>query len=289
MAKNELQEKDFIQDSLMKNPLPAWIWLVVITCLVAVLWGGSSWYSKFMSTEAAQNPFLQVTNREFSLFLWQFPEYMRVNSSSKTSYLPGFQYENKVSLIPAEADKYVVAPPEVLFLYHTWNRLVHSEFVYRSISAQDFKEFLEYAEEWLPQNWPGAPNGYTSFIKTLPQANPSLDLNTLTEAELPLVVRQAFLGWKNYVKEGDAINAVRPALQEIDQFLTKCPHYARNYWRNIVASSYPDYLMNTLLNAPKDKILGNDEVAPFLRVALYNFIQAKKENEKTTNNPVEPS
>lgn len=278
MPNKDLQEKDFIQDSLRKNPLPAWIWLVVITCLAAILWGISSWYSKFMVTETNTNPFLQVTNRQFSLFLWQFPEYMKANYSSKSSYLPGFQSEGRVNVIPSEAEKYVSAPPEILFLYHTWKRLIQNEFSSRSIPVNVFKEFLDYAEEWQPQNWPAAPQSYANLIKNLPKSN--ADLNTLPEAELPLEVRQAFQGWRNYFKEGDAINSIHLTFDETEQFLNNYPHYARNYWRNIVEKNYPEYLKSTLDSAPKDKTLADNEVAPFLRVAFYNFMQLEKEKGK---------
>lgn len=278
-----LQEKDFIQNSLRKNPVPAFIWLVVIACLAAILWGGSGWYLKFLTKETEQSPFLQVTNRQMSLFLWQFPEYMRINSDSKSSYLPGFQYENKISLFVEQADKYVQAPPSLLFLYHTWSRLVKDEFSYRPIAINEFQKFLEDAPEWLPQNWPGAPKGYSDYLASLPQKSRSLDLKILSEAELPLEVRQAFIGWKNYFKEGDAINSIQPTLQDINQFISKFPHYARNYWRNIMLNSYPNYLISTISNGPQDQTLANDEIAPFLRVALYNFLQTKSELTNKSN------
>src|ERR1700733_2884038 len=81
--RKELQEKDFIQDSLWKNPFPFWIWLVILTIFIAIFWGSSNWYSTFISKEISQSPFLQVTNRHFSIFLWQYPEYMRINAKSK--------------------------------------------------------------------------------------------------------------------------------------------------------------------------------------------------------------
>jgi hypothetical protein len=277
-SNKELQEKDFIQDNFRKNPYPGWVWFVVLICLGAIFWGGSSWYSKFMSSEIAKNPFLQVTNREFSIFLWQFPEYMRVNSNSKTNYLPGFQYENKISLVLNDSDHYVMAPPEVLFLYHTWSRLIRNEFIYRSISVPAFKEFLQYSEEWQPQYWPQAPASYVALVKSLPKMDASTDLNTLSEMELPLEVRQAFQGWKNYFKEGIAINDLKPTLNDVQEFLQKCPHYARNFWRNIVEKNYPDYLIGiNLANRPEKQTINSSELTPFLRVGLYNFLQWHQE------------
>lgn len=275
-SNKELQEKDFIQDNFRKNPLPGWIWFVVLICVGAIFWGGSNWYLKFMSSEEAKNPFLQVTNRQFSIFLWQFPEYMRVNSNSKANYLPGFQYENRVSLVLNESDKYVIAPPEILFLYHTWDRLIRNEFIYRSISVSEFKEFLQYAEEWQPKNWPEAPEAFKTFVESLSKVKTLQDLNTLSEIELPLDVRQAFQGWKNYFKEGSAINDLKPTLKEVADFLEKSPHYARNFWRNIEEKNYPQYLLEvTLGHYAKKEAIKSDELAPFLRVALYNFLNSQ--------------
>ncbi|MCE5317775.1 MAG: hypothetical protein LLG04_10540, partial [Parachlamydia sp.] len=66
-----LQEKDFIQDSLSSNPFPFWLWLVLLAIIASLFWGGSSWLSQQINREVAASPFLQVTNRQFSLFLWQ--------------------------------------------------------------------------------------------------------------------------------------------------------------------------------------------------------------------------
>lgn len=66
---------------------------------------------------------------------------MRVNSKTKSGYLPGFQYIDKLSIEPNMADLYAVAPPELLFLYHTWNRLLSPEFITRPIQLSEFKEF----------------------------------------------------------------------------------------------------------------------------------------------------
>jgi len=35
-----LQEKDFIQQGYSKNPWPLWLWLFLITAIVALAWGG---------------------------------------------------------------------------------------------------------------------------------------------------------------------------------------------------------------------------------------------------------
>lgn len=272
--RKELQEKDFIQDSLQKNPFPFWIWLFILTALVAIFWGSSDWYSNFINKEIAQSPFLQVTNRQFSVFLWQFPEYMRINASSKRGYLTGFEYEEKVSIVPGEADNFVVAPPDLIFLYHTWHRQISTEFTKRPIPSNEFKEFLTYSEEWQPNKWPTAPVSYAALVQTLAKSTEVQDLNELPEAELPMDVREAFQGWKNYTKEGVEINSINPSYEELDQFLKAHPHYARNYWRNILIKNYPKYLISA--GKTEKGIIPKDEIAPFLRVAIFNFLQAQK-------------
>jgi hypothetical protein len=280
-----LQEKDFIQDSLRKNPFPFWLWLFILTALMSLFWGISNSYKGFINQEVAQSPFLQVTNRQFSLFLWQFPEYMRINAYAKSNYLTGFQYNDKVTLILEDADKYVVAPPETIFLYQTWDRLISTEFASRPIPASEFKQFLSEVPEWTPSGWPQAPKGYVEFIQTLTSHSEASNLGILPESNLPMVVRQAFQGWKNYFKEGDAINNAKFTPDEVRNFLKLYPHYARPYWRNIMLNNYPRYLEFTIEPAAENAkgTVADDEIAPFLRVALYNYKQAQKSFVESTS------
>ena len=90
------------------------------------------------------------------------------------------------------------------------------------------------------------------------------NLQTLPEGQLPTIVKQAFMGWKNYFKEGDAINAVRPKREEMETFLKAFPHYARPYWRNIEGDSY-------LQPGSAQEVIPSAEMAPFLKAAFYNF------------------
>jgi len=262
MPQNELQEKDFIHEDYPKNSNSLWFWLSLMAIFSCLVWGIGSWYTKKVDAQYAHNPFLQVTNRQMSLFLWQNPQYMRIESKSKTAYLPGFQYMNKVSLDLPFADSYVEAPPEILFLYHTWKRLISSEFASRPISAAEFKEFLNYAEEWQPRNWPAAPQAYTKLVEGLGDSTVQ-DLQNV-----PFEVQQAFVGWKNFMKEGDAINAMTTTAGQLQAFLAAHPHYARNYWQNIVGDSYLRTL--TQPNIDPKAVIPKEEISPFLRVALYN-------------------
>jgi hypothetical protein len=271
LPRKELQEKDFIQDRLRKNPFPFWIWLVILTTFIAILWGTGNWYSNFINTEISRNPFLQVTNRQFSLFLWQFPEYMRINSKNKQGYLTGFQYEERITLVLKEADNYVVAPPSLIFLYHVWQRLISEEFISRPMPADEFKQFLAYAEEWQPRFWPNAPKPYLNFVADLEKSASNEALSKKEEEVIPFEVKQAFQGWKNYFKEGDAINAISPTYAEMSQFLKTNPNYARNYWQNIVYDNYPMYLKNIEDEHKNKEEIPKDELAPFLRVAFFNY------------------
>ncbi len=244
---------------------------------MALLWGGGSWYNKQLTQEVESQPFLQVTNRQISIFLWQFPEHMRVNATrGKAGYLPGFQYADKISLEPEAADSFVIAPPELLFLYHTWKRLLDPEFIPRPIQLTEFKEFLLYAVEWQPKYWPAAPSDYIAFANALLRST-TIDPATLPEVAPPKEVVQAFQGWKNFFKEGDAINQVKPTFGQMGDFLKVSPNYARNFWRNIVYDKYPNYLktmsqekVTPTMDIPKD------ELTPFLRVAFYNYLQSIK-------------
>lgn len=272
----ELQEKDFIQDDVPKNNLPFWLWGILLTMMVALIWGIGSWYNDKLAEEVETHPFLQVTNRQMSVFLWQFPEHMRVNiTTGRAGYLPGFKYTDKLSLDPSMAEQYVVAPPELLFLYHTWARLLSPEFIPRPIQLSEFKEFLLYAEEWQPKDWPGAPAEYVKFANAL-LGNKTIDPGSLPDISPPKEVVQAFQGWKNFFKEGEAVNNVSATYAQMIDFLRNSPNYARNYWRNIVADKYPKYLktLSTEKDIPKGSI-PNDELAPFLKVAFYNYLQSK--------------
>lgn len=272
--KPPLSEKDFIHEGYKKDPFPLWLWLFLLTALLSLIWGSSSWYDGKLSLLVNESPFLQVTNREISLFLWQNPEYMRNNSKNKNGYLPGFQYIDKVTLNVVDADQYAVAPPELLFRYHTWHRLVSGEFTERAIPKKEFVEFLTYAEEWHPTYWPNAPKEYIALMGQLAKMTPEDDLSKLSTNELPLEVRMAFQGWKNYFKEGEAINNVKPTFSQMRKFLASHPHYARNYWQNIVQDTTPNYLKS--LNAgveSSDSTVPSDEMSSFLKAAFYNYIE----------------
>jgi len=231
-----------------------------------------------MDKKKSTEPFLEVTNRQFSNFLWQFPAFLRVNSTAKTGYLPAFETnEEGVKLSAAEED--VIAPPDLIFLYQTWSRLLAPQYIPRPISPELFSEFLNQVEIWLPAVWEAAPEAYKEMI----QSNSYLkikDLQRVSEKELPLIVRQSFQGWKNYFKEGAEINALSPSVKEIQKFLIEHPTYARNYWRNISVIAKRQivsekYLVDLNSEPNSQKIVSADQLSSFLRVALFNAQQAK--------------
>lgn len=271
----ELKDRDLINEGYSKNPMPAWIWLAVFTAAIALLWGGRSLYSGG-GDKFASGPFMNVTNREFSQFLWQNPEFMRANVSSKMNYLDGFQYLNKVTVEPEMADKLVKAPPKVIFMYQTWNRLLGEDYFSRKISPSEFRDFLNYAEEWKPEFWKDAPDGYKQLVAGL-ATNKVENLDTLPLNVLPLEVKKAFVGWKNFVMEGNAISGVKPTFEEMTGFLKLYPNYARNYWRNIQGGEKSEYLKSIWTGKydPKGTI-PDSELSAFLKVAFYNWKQSLK-------------
>lgn len=251
-----MKEADLPEDKMIKEPkssTPAWIYLAVITVFAALVWGGASWFWEKREQMQESNSFVQVTNRDFSLFLWQFPEYMRANVSMKVGYLDGFQYGDKIAIEPGMAEKYVSAPPNVLFLYHAWNRLLGSYGSDKPIDRAEFLEFLDYSPEWKAENWAEAPNGYPDL------------------KNLPLKVRQAFVGWRNFFFDKDKINEVKPTYEQMEKFIKEYPHYARNDWRNILMKNKPEYL-KALFSGKFDPkaAVPEDQLAPFLKLGYYN-------------------
>ena len=257
---DELKEKDFIHEGVKEDPYPLLIWFLILIIVGTVSWGLTTWADRFLKEEIAESPFLQVTNREFSLFLWQNPEFMRINVSDKAAYAPAFNYIETLTMNPEMAEDYVVAPPDILFKYHTWNRLLSKEVPVQAVLRSDFVEFLSFAKEWTPEYWKEAPEAYKTAIRDVKQqSSPTVDV--------PYPVQQAYTGWKNFFNEGTAINEFTPSYALLDQLLEKYPHYARNYWQNLI----PNYLKSTDHPYNTEHSIPRDEQTSFLKSALYNF------------------
>lgn len=272
-----LSEKDFIQNGWSFTSFPFWLWIFLLATVVALVWGSRGWYEGFMQKFKKNDPFLEVTNREFSVFLWNFPSFMRINTSQKTGYLPGFLTTSE-NFELGTAEDFVSAPPDLIFLYHTWHRLLAPEFIARPISPKEFEDFLEQLPEWKPENWPQAPQEYSQLVDSKNYLQTE-NLQALPETTLPLIIRQAFVGWKNYFMEGPQINDLKPTLGEVKTFLEKYPHYARQYWRNIAEVNKQKVAGLEYLNGfvsgtfIPDKIIPKEQLTPFLKIALYNDAQ----------------
>lgn len=275
-----LSESNFIQNQPVLSSLPFWVWLFLIAAISAIILGSRGWYEGFLQKERSREPFLEVTNREFSVFLWQFPSYIRSNVSKKTGYLPGF-FIDRENVDPAKADEFVSAPPDLIFLYHTWSRLLESGQIIRPITPADFTEFLGKFEEWQPAHWKQAPEDYVKMVNSKSYQEVE-NLQNLPLMTLPLIVRQAIQGWKNYFQEGPQINESSPTVGQVQTFLEQYPSYARNYWRNInEVAGQPvageNYLKLLLLGSPPtSEKFPADQLAPFLKAALYNAEQANQ-------------
>lgn len=259
-TKPELDEKDFIHEGIGEDPYPFIFWLIALVILGIFSWGISDWYDRYLEKGFKKAPFLQVTNREFSLFLWQNPEFMRIRVSDKASYLPAFNYIENLSMKPEMAEDYVIVPPDVLFKYHIWEMLLKDEVPVQKVYTKDFREFLQFAPEWTPEYWKAAPKQYLDTLINLPK-------NREETLDVPYPVQQAYTGWKNFFKEGDLINTFQPSYKLLRQLLIRYPHYTRNYWQNLI----PRYLYSTIHPYEDDKIIPKDEIPSFLRSALYNY------------------
>jgi hypothetical protein len=281
-----LSEKDFIHESPSppkSGIFPFWLWLALLSMCISLVWGSLGWFKNLTIKEIKSRPFLEVTNREFSLFLWQFPSFMRTHAEQKNSYLTGFQYGETFTMDLATTEEFVTAQPEVLFLYHTWKRLLSPDFIEGPIPSNEFAEFLGKVPEWQPSNWKGAPAGYVDLIHSGKYID-SPDLSLLPESVIPRAVRQSFQGWKNYFKQGKEINLLTPTIQKVTQFLERHPNYGRSYWRNIryvqnreVAGDHYLQSLNSKKGEP-DALIPSDDLAPFLKVALYNANQSELKN-----------
>ncbi|MEX2305104.1 MAG: hypothetical protein WD595_02825 [Waddliaceae bacterium] len=164
--RGKLNEKNFIQPP--SRGVASWLWVLIAIVLIAIFWIFSASMLDQVRSRLWEKPFLQVTNREFSLFLWQNPEYMRRNQSKEIGYLPGFvSFEGKMTPDPKYADQFVAAPPKFLYRYHLWKFFLGEYVFNRSIPNQEFQAFLAYSTEWQPENWKGATDGYLSLLTTL--------------------------------------------------------------------------------------------------------------------------
>ena len=272
-------EEEFTQSSPGPKGSSTSIALLVFISFICATLFLYNWGLSYLEQYRTQHPFLKVTNRQFSVFLWQFPVFLRIHSKTKTGYLSAFE-AGEERLRIAEAEKTVSAPPELLLLYHTWHRLLLKEFTSRPIPPPLFKEFLNQVEIWQPSIWLEAPLEYKKLVADLDYLHLK-DLSSLSEKELPLMVKISFQGWRNYFKEGAAINLLRPTVGEVRGFLKKHGNYSRSYWKNFSVVFTKEVAgKNYLIDLSKDKEekeLATNQLSSFLKVALFNAQQASLE------------
>lgn len=275
---SELPEEKMINEGYKKDPGNFWAWILIAAAISALIWGTLSQYTSYMQDTLKPRPFLQVTNREMSRFLWQNPEFMRAHVSVKSGYLPAFSVGEEMRLDPSVANDWAVAPPEVLFRYHTWQRLLGGIWFSRPIPAERFLAFLKAAPEWSPYYWKEAPSSYAEFLASLDH-NSTLDLAALQLGTLPIEVRIAFQGWQNFYDEGKQIAAMQPTFAEVKRFVELYPTYGRNLWQNIVDTDQGRYLGSLATHAADEALVPREEIPPFLRVALYNAQESQRPNK----------
>lgn len=250
--------------------------LVLTLVLMGFLlsWNGWRQYEQLVERIEAQEPFLDVSNRSFSLFLWQFSSYMRMNVARKGGYLPGF-HKDRPNFFIEEGEQRVIAPPEVLFLYHLWNRLIFPKAGEGGISPLEFREFLSATPEWDIPSWKHAPEGYRALLEEQ-RFLKEKDLAQLSLEQLPFEVRVAFLGWRRYYLEGEKINQWAPSKEEVVRFIQAHPEYARSLWRNIgevegqpvAGLGYLSFMLTEQKMLPGETA-PRESVPPFLRFAMF--------------------
>ena len=250
-------ERDFIPRKWHEHPRFIWILLFILVIVWALFGIFGKWESLITREKRKELPFFQVTKRDFSLFLYQNPEFLRAKRFKRFGTLARITSLDEVRFVPPKADEYIVAPPDILFRYHVWDRLLGDSLAPRPISGEEFKLFLKENPDWEPENWPGATEGYRQVVKDLGDSDLPLD-------KVPPEVQFAFQGWKNFFEEWTQIQEVKPTESEMEKFLADHPHYRRSYWRNILSEEYPDYLKNL-------DVLSAEDMPDFLKVGIYNF------------------
>lgn len=267
---SDLEEQEFIHEGLGKNPRPFWFWLTICVLATAFIWIVSNWAEDEKEAVYGSTPFLQVTNRDFSLFLWQNPEFMKRNLKSNRNYLSA--WGNDLTVDPEEAEKWVEAPNDALFMYHTWKRLVGDYFYPRNIPQKEFTEFLKADPQWHPKYWKKAPDAYITLVKWIEAGSKFDDLKEVSYNELPKIVRQAFVGWKNFTKESEKINSIRPTFRQIWTFLNYYPNFKRPFWINLVRQERPNYLKSEMGQVSGFETVPDSEMDGLLQMGIYNYL-----------------
>ena len=103
-----------------RSQLPIWASLLAFVALILLGYGVVHWVHVSRANTPYANPFLHVTNRDYSLFLWQNPE--MIGQGRERGYFSAFGAQGNESwLDPILADEMVVSPEYQLMRYHAWN------------------------------------------------------------------------------------------------------------------------------------------------------------------------
>lgn len=248
------------QEGSPKDPNFLWIWLAVAAAAVTLLWGLSAWWGKSSSSSAAEKNGPQrevVTNRQFALFLGQFPEFTPKGNPQRI-------------LEASHAQESVSASDEQLFYYHTWQRQIGQDEPLRPIPATLLRQFLLAFPQWKQVN---DSSSYTQYLKQLLE-NQDSTTAIVDKAIIPFELQLAVQNWRNKTQEAEQIASAQYTHEQVAKFLQRYPHFARNYWQNVLKAQYPHYLLSFSPEAPKapnSNVVAEEELAPFLRQALYNF------------------
>jgi len=272
----ELPDKDLTKSPKKKDPLIFAIFVAVFAVIVLLFWSGGYWLQTAVPSLVSSSPFYKVTNRQISTFIWQFPSLRRQYQSGTAGYLPGFDYTTRTGIAQGQADVQVQAPQKLLYSYHAWSRLVKSEQPKRFIPMLEFYEFLDFNPEWDPVNWKEAPDAYRQLVRRLQFRSINEDEWARQINNIPKDVQVTFMGWKNATLEASFINEQKITVGQMSAFLEKYPHYARNYWKNLVAKEFPLYLLSVWEEKEAAAVLLPEEVTGFLKQAFWNEQQALK-------------
>lgn len=253
------------------SPNPFLIGIFFVAILVIIVSSIQTWYVEYTAAHQKKSPFYQVTNRDFTLFLRENPNFLNKNISSKEAFLPGVEFIKQVSSNVETADDLINAPDDILFEYWTWNRLIDYPPPKRAIPLDEFQQFLKDYPEWTPIYWRSSPRSYDELYHDILAGKAPKELS----GKLPDDVREAFIGWKNFTVEKEEIEKFDPTFGELKNFLATYPNFRRNYWINIVAASDPNYLETySFANYTLDDKVPLDQIAPFLQIALFNDAKA---------------
>lgn len=275
-----LEERKFVQEKYSKDPSYFWIWMAIAAAILTLAWGLQSWYVKNESKNE-ESPFAAVTQRQFSLFTAQFPEFG--SSSNKTALFSSSLY-GKDKINPSKLEERIEASAELLFLYHTWNRLIAAQQPIRAISSSQFLEFLQSQPQWQPSLWKEAPQNYVLLVNSL-MGKKEVANSFLKREELPLMAVLAFQNWLNFGVEQQEIKEMHISDAQEALFLKAYPQYSRSYWQNILKKRFPKYLLNiekkaAASAAPAGLETPSQEKLPiFFQTALFNFLANEKERE----------